>query len=139
MKIGDYVGKVIIIGIDGMDSNLISKYEEDLPTIKKMMKDGSSLKLQTVFLPDSDTSWASIYTGMNPAEHGVLQFIDPLEKAHKYLSEEIDNTTIRGKAYWDVAGKYFNVPTYQLLGGKCRDKARVYYHVGGETTEDIIN
>jgi len=75
-------------------------------------EDGSSLKLQTVFPPDSDTSWASIYTGMNPAEHGVLQFIDPLEKAHKYLSEEIDNTTIRGKAYWDVAGKYGKKSVY---------------------------
>lgn len=105
MKTGDYMGKVIVIGIDGMDSKLISKYKEDLPTIRKVMNDGKSLKLHTVFPPDSDTSWATIYTGLNPAEHGVLQFIDPLEKAHKYLSEEIDNTTIRGKAYWDAAGK----------------------------------
>lgn len=41
-------------------------------------------------------------------------------------------------ALWDIAGKYLGVPTYQLLGGKCRNKARVYYHVGGKTTEDII-
>lgn len=41
-------------------------------------------------------------------------------------------------ALWDIAGKYFNVPTYQLLGGKCRDKVRVYYHVSGETTEELI-
>lgn len=41
-------------------------------------------------------------------------------------------------ALWDIAGKYFNVPTYQLLGGKCRDKARVYYHVKGDTKEKLI-
>ncbi len=41
-------------------------------------------------------------------------------------------------ALWDIAGKYFGVPTYQLLGGKCRDKARVYYHVFGETKEELI-
>jgi len=41
-------------------------------------------------------------------------------------------------ALWDIAGKYFNVPTYQLIGGKCRNKARVYYHVGGQTDEEII-
>lgn len=40
---------------------------------------------------------------------------------------------------WDIAGKYFGVATHQLLGGKCRNKARVYYHVGGETTEDLID
>ena len=41
-------------------------------------------------------------------------------------------------ALWDIAGKHFQVPVYQLLGGKCRDKARVYYHVFGRKTEDIV-
>ncbi len=41
-------------------------------------------------------------------------------------------------ALWDIAGKHFGVPTYQLLGGKTRDKARVYYHVFGDTKEKLI-
>jgi galactonate dehydratase len=41
-------------------------------------------------------------------------------------------------ALWDIAGKHFDVPTYQLLGGKCREKARVYYHVFGQTSEELI-
>lgn len=41
-------------------------------------------------------------------------------------------------ALWDIAGKWFGVPTYALLGGKCRDKVRAYYHVSGETTEELI-
>ncbi len=41
-------------------------------------------------------------------------------------------------ALWDIAGKHFGVPAYQLLGGKCRDKARVYYHVFGDTKEKLI-
>jgi len=41
-------------------------------------------------------------------------------------------------ALWDIAGKHFGVPCYQLLGGKCRDKARVYYHVFGRTKKELI-
>jgi galactonate dehydratase len=42
-------------------------------------------------------------------------------------------------ALWDIAGKHFGVPTYQLLGGKVRDLARVYCHVYGQTREQIVD
>ena len=41
-------------------------------------------------------------------------------------------------ALWDIAGKHFGVPCYQLLGGRCRDKARVYGHVIGSTKEELL-
>ena len=41
-------------------------------------------------------------------------------------------------ALWDIAGKHFDVPCYQLMGGKCRDSARVYYHVFGGTKEELV-
>jgi galactonate dehydratase len=41
-------------------------------------------------------------------------------------------------ALWDIAGKHFGVPSYQLLGGACRHKARVYGHVFGQTTEELV-
>ncbi len=42
-------------------------------------------------------------------------------------------------ALWDIAGKYYGVPCYQLMGGKVRDKARVYYHVFGKNRQDLID
>jgi galactonate dehydratase len=42
-------------------------------------------------------------------------------------------------ALWDIAGKQFGVPAYQLLGGACRDRARCYVHVFGSTTEELVD
>ena len=34
------------------------------------------------------------------------------------------------QALWDIKGKVLGVPVWQLLGGKVREKVRVYTHLG---------
>jgi len=33
------------------------------------------------------------------------------------------------QALWDIKGKYYNAPVYELLGGKCREEVRMYGHL----------
>ena len=40
-------------------------------------------------------------------------------------------------ALWDIAGKYYNSPIWKLLGGKARNKIRVYSHVFGKTDKEM--
>jgi galactonate dehydratase len=40
-------------------------------------------------------------------------------------------------ALWDIVAKSVNLPVYKLLGGKCRDKVRVFSNVAGETLEQL--
>jgi galactonate dehydratase len=49
------------------------------------------------------------------------------------------NAAISGieTALWDLKGKVHGVPVYQLLGGRCRDKVRVYRGIGGRTPQDV--
>ncbi|MCL2059342.1 MAG: galactonate dehydratase [Oscillospiraceae bacterium] len=40
-------------------------------------------------------------------------------------------------ALYDLKGKYYNVPAYELLGGLVRDKVRLYGHVSGNTAGEL--
>ena len=73
---------------------------------------------------------------------------DPLEIEHHwqylYRFSHFRGAAVMGAlsavdiALWDIAGKYFHVPVYKLLGGKCRDKVRVYNHTAGRTEEELV-
>jgi len=43
------------------------------------------------------------------------------------------------QALWDIKGKFYNMPVYEMLGGMYRDKVRIYGHCWGATTEKIID
>lgn len=42
-------------------------------------------------------------------------------------------------ALWDIAGKAAGLPTYMLLGGKVRDKIRVYQSAGGNEPRQVAD
>jgi len=41
-------------------------------------------------------------------------------------------------ALWDIAGKYYHVPVYRLLGGPVRSKVRCYAHVFAKSDEEMV-
>jgi len=40
------------------------------------------------------------------------------------------------QALWDIKGKKFNAPVYELMGGKCRNSIQVYSWIGGDRPSD---
>jgi len=98
------MSKIIIIGIDGLDPFLLYRWKDDLPNLGNLFKDVSEITIDSTFPPDSICAWASIYTGENPAEHGLLESIDYLS-SRKLSNNEDRSIHFKGKTFWDIAAK----------------------------------
>lgn len=95
-------------------------------------------------------TWAFLDASREAAEsfREYLVGQDPLRIEHHwqymYRSYHFRGAAVMGAisaidiALWDIAGKFYQAPVWQLLGGKCRDKARVYYHVSGRTLDSML-
>ncbi len=96
--------KVVVIGIDGMDPLLIEKWIDELPNFRALLGKGSSMKMESTTPPDSICAWTTIYTGENPAEHGLIESIDYLSS--KKAEQNMDRSaSFRGRTFWDIAGR----------------------------------
>ena len=64
---------------------------------------------------------------------------ETLYRAGFYRGGGVMMSAIAGidQALWDIKGKVFGVPVYQLLGGKCREKMKVYSWIGGDRPSDV--
>jgi predicted AlkP superfamily phosphohydrolase/phosphomutase len=68
-----YHQKLVILGIDGLDPDLVSQFIDQgkLPNIQKLSRQGALQRLETTPSPDA-SAWASFATGTNPGKHGVF-------------------------------------------------------------------
>lgn len=94
--------KTIFIILDGLDYEFIRLHAEELPVFGRLMEQKRLHRLPSVIPADSIPSWTTIYTGLNPAEHGVLESIDYLDFKNKVKT---DASVIQGHTFWDVLSR----------------------------------
>jgi len=95
--------KILIIGIDGMDAEYVGKHLDRLPNFRRLAEEGYGGGLYTVFPSDSIPSWITIFTGIPPVDHGILDAIDYLRKDHHAFS--VDTSVFKGRTFWDLASQ----------------------------------
>ena len=75
--------------------------------------------------------------GRNPLE--IEDIWQTLYRGSFYRGGPVLMSAIAGidQALWDIKGKFFEQPVYELLGGKVRDKVRVYSWIGGDRPDNV--
>ena len=78
----------------------------------------------------------SYLLGRDPADIEDISAL--LYRAGFYRGGGVLMSAIAGidQCLWDIKGKVFGAPVYQLMGGKCRDRIRVYSWIGGDRPAD---
>ncbi|MEX2270547.1 MAG: alkaline phosphatase family protein [Vicinamibacterales bacterium] len=69
--------KLVIIGFDGMDPDLLRRYiaEGRMPNMAKLAAEGALTDLATSHSPESPTAWASFATGVQAGKHNIYDFL----------------------------------------------------------------
>jgi predicted AlkP superfamily phosphohydrolase/phosphomutase len=127
--------KVIILGIDGLDPDLLTKFmaEGKMPNFARLEAQGSFRRLTTSIPPQSPVAWSNLITGMNAGGHGIFDFIhrDPKTFQLYFSTSRVEGPkhSLRlgswvvplgggsaeqlrhGKAFWEILDEH-SVPNY---------------------------
>lgn len=86
---GNGNGRMIVLGVDGMDPELTQEMlaQGELPNIQRLIDAGGFRVLGTSNPPQSPVAWSNFITGLNPGGHGLFDFL-ALDRANlrPYLS-----------------------------------------------------
>jgi predicted AlkP superfamily phosphohydrolase/phosphomutase len=97
--------KMIILGVDGLDPDLLAKFMADgrMPNFARLAEEGSFRRLTTSVPPQSPVAWSNLITGMNAGGHGIFDFIhrDP-----KNFQLYFSTSKVEGPAHSFQIGKW---------------------------------
>jgi predicted AlkP superfamily phosphohydrolase/phosphomutase len=123
------VDKVIVLGFDGLDPELVEQYLKKglLPNIAALVERGSFKGMRSTTPPISPVAWSSFSTGVNPGKHNIFDFLAPERRS--YLSK-LSSAEIRPPTKWINLGKYrfpLGKPSYRPLR-----KSKPFWTILGE-------
>ncbi|MEZ5399751.1 MAG: galactonate dehydratase [Bryobacteraceae bacterium] len=91
----------------------------------------ASLEWKTRAVAGAVADFAPMVVGEDPAR--IEHLYQKMYRQSFWRLGVIGMSAISGieQALWDIRGKALGVPVYQLLGGRVRDRVRMYTHLGG--------
>jgi len=104
------MGRVLVIGLDGATFEVIEPLinEGKLPTIGRLLREGTRAVLESTPFPHSAPAWTSCMTGVNPGKHGVFGF-GVRDDQNNYRFQLPNSTAVRAKTLPRLLSEYGKV------------------------------
>ena len=98
--------KVLLIGWDAADWKVIHKLMDEgkMPTVQRLVENGSMGNIATLFPALSPMLWTSIATGKRPYKHGIYGFTEPTPDGKAV--QPMTNMSRRSKAVWNILNQH---------------------------------
>jgi len=95
--------KILIIGLDGASPDLIERWMDGLPNLKKIKENGVFGSLNSTIPPFSCPAWNCFMTGKNPGKIGIFDFQVGLGQFDVSSYPAIVNLTYQDSlSFWDI-------------------------------------
>ncbi len=98
--------------------------DTDLVGLGEPILEGHALAVEAVI-----REFEEYLIGKDPMQ--IENHVQALYRGGFYRGGPLMLSAISGleQAMWDIKGKYYHCPVYEMLGGKCRDRIRMYTHI----------
>ncbi len=115
--------RVIVLGIDALDYTIAKDLinQGELPNLAQLALNGNFSPLATTNPSESVVAWSSFATGLNPANHGIFDFVMRTPEDYSlYLSlneisslgrKPVTKLYRKGKTLWNILSKE-NIQSY---------------------------
>jgi predicted AlkP superfamily phosphohydrolase/phosphomutase len=143
------MGRVLVIAWDGADWQILDPLLQagDLPNLSRLIERGGRAVLKSTLPPHSWSAWPSFLTGVEPADHGVFDIVEPRREGRQ--SFPVSFRSIRERTFLadltraGVETVMVNVPltfpppkiSGKLIAGGVLPKRRPFTHPEGLADE----
>jgi len=116
--------RLVLLGFDGADPELIEKWWDELPNLRRLRDQGTWSYLESCVPPESPVAWSCFAVGGNPGQHGVYDFLRRPVGSYQPTVESFVGREYAQFLFGEIPVK---MPKAKLLG-RAQRKRRRHHH-----------
>ncbi|MDA4122224.1 MAG: alkaline phosphatase family protein [Thaumarchaeota archaeon] len=97
--------RVAVLALDGFPYRLLKEVAPAMPTLSKILDNGTWGKLVSTIPYVTATAWTSFMTGKNPGRHGVFGFFSRASNSPSDVGSLVAGFSIKDPTLWGVLSK----------------------------------